>query len=1391
MKRLLTIILSALWAGAAIPASIPNVPLIATVNAPPMTMLVVGKDHRLFYEAYNDASDLDGDGTIDIRFKPNITYYGLFDPNLCYSYSGSGNSGLFSPVSTATNRKCPGKWSGNWLNYVTTSRIDALRKVLYGGYREVDTDSETILRRAYIPQDAHSWAKEYTSPTVDGYDIRDYTPLSLPTSGKRHFFGNLTANADTNCATLDTCSNLPPLLSVVTNSSKRVWEWASKERPVLDGSHGGARTDYTVRVKVCTAQYHDGCKQYPSGQWKPVGILHDYGESGAMLFGLLTGSYDKNLSGGRLRKVVSSFANEIDPNTGKFKADAPIVNTLNRLRVRGYNDNRTDRAYKGGWVTTRAMNEGEFPDWGNPVAEMMYEAVRYFAGKKTPTTSFTGATTVDNQVGLNIATWDDPYAANSSAKAPYCAKSNLMVVSDINVSFDSDQLPGSYFGSLSGDLSGLNVQTLANTISSHEGISGGKYFIGQSGSHFDTAPSPKTVSSLGSIRGLAPEEPTKQGSYYSASVAYYAKKTDLRSDLQGKQNMDTYAIVLSSPLPRLEAKLPNGKTITLVPFAKSVGGASISATKGSFQPTDQIVDLYVEQIANSGPSDYNPSINGGRYYAKFRINYEDVEQGADHDMDAIAEYTLEAQANNTLKVTVKPTYQAGGIKQNMGYIISGTTKDGVYLVVQDENIEIPYFLNVPPGKDPGYCDQTHMPADCKKLPYLGGPVGFNESVRVFSPGTSAAALLKDPLWYAAKWGGFIDGNLNDRPDLTYEWDQNSDGAPDTYFLVQNPLYLKTRLQKALDSIVERTGSMGNITVNSTQISADTRVFQAVFNSANWSGDLYAYPITSAGVSSTPSWKASEQVPPPNPRKIFIRGSSGVTTFLWGNLSSTDKTALISADVVNHIRGERSKELQNGGTLRNRAPNNVLGDIVHSSPFYVKDTNTVYVGANDGMLHAFHAETGQELFAFIPNSVLPRLKNLTNPTYTHEYFVDGDIAVSSRAQTTNQNILVATLGRGGKGLFALDVTNPASFAASNFLWEYNSSTDADLGHMLGRPVIAKMNNGDWAVIAGNGYNSTSGRAVLYIFKLSDGSLLKKIDTGVSGDNGLATPGVFDSDGNGTVDVIYAGDLKGNVWKFDVSQSNTNQWKSAFTSGSTPQPFFTATDASGNLQPITAPITVVVNDAPDDPNHGKRYIFFGTGSYFRSGDPANTNVQSWYGLIDENTRITSRAGLKQRTIAAETTLDGKPVRTFSPATAGDMAGKKGWYLDFTTQPGERIVTASKYYRLAQPTLIASSIIPVNDPCVPGGRGFVNAIDPFTGGRLTVGFFDLNRNDDFSDDKVGDAFLGGVDIGVGMPSEPVIVGDQLVISGTSGEVKSIKINPGTAPLKGRISWREIVRE
>ncbi len=1399
--------------------TIPSVPLTVQPAAKAMVMLAMGRDHRMFYEAYNDASDIDGDGTLDIRFKPAITYLGLFDSNLCYTHSnGSGTGDLFTPAGAAAGalKTCSGQWAGNWLNYVTTSRIDAMRVVLYGGMRDTDTASQTVLRRAYIPQDAHSWAKEYTSVAVDKYDISSYTPLALPSTNNRHFFGNLTPNAGTNCATLSNCSNMAPWMSVVVNSPKRVWEWASTERPVLadtrDGNcvHCGTRTNYTARVAVCTAGFNAGCKLYPNGSYKPVGTLHDFGENESLLFGLITGSYDQNFSGGRLRKVVSSFKQEVDQTNGQFiSASAVIVNTINNLRIRDFNNGRTDQIYKNA-IGNRAANQGEYVDWGNPVAELMYEAVRYFAGAGSATSEYATGTTIDTQVGLPIATWDNPYNSASTAKAPYCARANILTISDTNTSYDSDQLPGSAFSStFTGTLAGkhiitginenLNVSSVANFITANEpGVTGAKFIGEVAGTPSDTAPTAKNVTSLGAVRGLAPEEPTKQGGYYASSVAHFAKTHDLHTTLQGTQTVNNLFVALASPLPKIEAKLPNGRSINIIPFAKSVGGAfSITNAKGAYQPTNQIVDFYVESIANSGSStlatstwpDYDVSINGGRYQAKFRINFEDVEQGNDHDMDAIVEYTVKANANNTLDVVLNPVYQAGGVQHRMGYIVSGSNRDGIYLVVQDEtDTDKPYFLNVPPGRSPGYCEPIMpvpispalpYPADCYRLPFLGASTTTTPTTSIstqtftFSTTANAATFLKDPMWYAAKWGGFVEASsaVNGQPDVTSEWDKDGDGVPDAYFFVQNPTKLKDSLRNAFAAAASGATSASSIAANSGSVSSDTRVYRATFVPVDWTGDILAFPVTMGGLGSVSSWRANEQLPLWNSRKIYMNTSAGMvntSATAYTALPATDRALLVNDDIYKYIRGDKSKEIVNSGTLRNRA--SILGDIIHSSPNYEPDSKKLYAGANDGMLHAFDGTTGAESFAVIPNQVIPRLKNLASPSYStnHEYFVDGDVSIGFKVdESSNKKYIYSLLGRGGKGVFSIDPSNPIP----SLTWEYTpiggtitgsvtaaAGTDQGLGMMISRPVMARLNNGKMGLLVGNGYNSVDGRAVLYVFVLnSNGTLseVKKIDTGVGGDNGLAGAAWADIDVNGTADYAYAGDLKGNLWKFDLRSTSPASWGVSFSG----LPLFKAINAAGQPQPITAPVSVRKDTATGSPTTGKVFVFFGTGSYFQAGDASNTQIQSWYGIVDDDLApVADRSSLRARPIATTGTVAGRTARVFAAAAAGDMVGRRGWYIDLnsTVSPGERIVVRSQFISTVEPALAVTSLYPLVDECQAGGDGYINYVSPFTGGRIAADLIDASEDGNFnSSDRLGGISISSIKLNVGVPTTPLYIG------------------------------------
>ncbi|MGL6046960.1 MAG: hypothetical protein ACRC02_10900, partial [Vogesella sp.] len=637
---------------------VPVVPLVTNASTQtPLNLLVLGKDHKLFYEAYDDASDLDGDGLVDTRYKPaSIDYYGYFDSKKCYVYS----SGRFDPVQTTSNKQCNSgsnteQWSGDFLNYLTTARIDALRRVLYGGSRYLDeavsgklSSGRVVLQRAYIPQDAHAWGKQYTSIAVDGYDLSRYAPTAWqPASGERTLFANVTIGTETDA----------PLLRVVkVPSSVSIWNWLSKERPVAGNSYNAGNGDVSispsnlnVRVRVCDASFpEDNCKKYSDGSLRPSGLLQKYGDSNRMRFGLLSGSFDRPLDGGVLRKNIGDISDEISTTSGQFLSDSNgIISTLNKLRVVGFKN--SDWTYGCGWELSNDLgNIGNCRNWGNPLAEMMYEALRYYAGLGK-TSAFSSVTSVDSGMGLPVdVNWQNPYGLDGSNKPRnyWCAKPNITLISDAYTSYDTG-LPGSPFDEEGrASLGSFSMLSAGNTLWNWEFADGStrsrNIAIGELSTTKtnDLAPTLKAASSFATIRGQTPGEPTRQGGFGTSLLAYYARSNTLvnpaSSNKPGDSSLlpkiNTYAVSLSSPSLKVSIPLA-GKQVTIQPFAKSVGGSGVP--KNGYYPTDQIVDYYVTQVANTAPSNYDASVNGGRPYYKFSINYEDVEQGADHDMDAI------------------------------------------------------------------------------------------------------------------------------------------------------------------------------------------------------------------------------------------------------------------------------------------------------------------------------------------------------------------------------------------------------------------------------------------------------------------------------------------------------------------------------------------------------------------------------------------------------------------------------------------------------------------------------------------------------------------------------------------------------------------------------------
>lgn len=594
----------------------------------------------------------------------------------------------------------------------------------------------------------------------------------------------------------------------------------------------------------------------------------------------------------------------------------------------------------------------------------------------------------------------------------------------------------------------------------------------------------------------------------------------------------------------------------------------------------------------------------------------------------------------------------------------------------------------------------------------------------------------------------------------------------------------------LDEVEERNSSASSISFNGTELKKGSRTYVANFTSRSWTGDLKAYPVTASGISGEPIWNAAAKIPSVwYERKVFTSGDPGTGGRHAARTFPTPAQGrALTGLVAAWIRGDRSQE---GKGLRART--SLLGDIVHSSPLHVKTASAeaVFVGANDGMLHAFDAATGKEIFAYVPGLLdMASLKYLAQAEkYRHRYYVDGPL-VAGRINGDEVTV-IGTLGRGGRGVYAvsLNLAKPSSAPAG---WEYTD--DEDMGMVLARPQIHRIadqqTSSRTVALVANGINSASGRAALYVLDAETGKRINKIEAGNETGNGLSALTVLDRDGDGLVDTAYAGDLRGNVWRFNLA-GTAGSWRASR--------IFTATNAAGQRQPITGGVGVALHPATHQP-----WVFFGTGSYLSAEDAADVSTQSWYGVEDRSGAV-SRDQLRARRIVASSTIGGKPVRAFAKASANDMIGKRGWVVDLQTPgthaEGERMVGEAQQV-IGGRTLMASSMIPEGGGCGGAGRGYLNAIDVFTGGATSNPFFDINGDGRFDGkDNLGGTPAGSIDLGLGMVSDPGILLGDLVqgsnpslacVGGASGTTGCVPLNlQGMGPRYGRVSWLELIRD
>jgi type IV pilus assembly protein PilY1 len=913
----------------------------------------------------------------------------------------------------------------------------------------------------------------------------------------------------------------------------------------------------------------------------------------------------------------------------------------------------------------------------------------------------------------------------------------------------------------------------------------------------------------------------------------------------------------------------NSKTNDSIPTwnnsaSESAAGFSSYWFGGGFSPTDSdlaqnLLDfgtfLTWDWVSQTWFSNSSP----GRGYLHTEIK----------DLDSSQATLLNAKLATSQFVTNAPTDPTQPL-QNAGL----TPLEGTLLTAKDyfSGTTLPANEGGPAAALPESCDKDFIALLTDGLPSTDstGTVTTNTTTALAAVATAAQQLNTDGVeTYTI---GFA---LPVGTDPTALDSIAAAGGTGTAYLADDPTTLQAKFDTIFSDILAKTGASASAATNSTSLSLNSFVYQARFNSGNWSGELLAKSIGSGTISSTVTWNAATELSAKAATDRVIltygRDTNDGIPFRWSNISSltdtTTKDALnidpltstadaLGSDRVDFIRGGTGGS--SSGVFRSDRLGK-LGDIIHSTPNYVGPPNAgysdsensgysafrlsqasrtpiLYTGANDGMLHGFDAATGEEILAYIPREVIPKLNLLTAQGYgssiPHSYYVDGAPMVADADVNGWKTVLIGGLNGGGQGLYALDITNPdvSTFSEANaadvVLWEFTDEDDADLGYTYNQAAnnqltnqsnqIVKMANGEWAVIIGNGYNnteadgnaSTTGHAYLFIIFIDEGidgtwstGDYIKLDTGAgstSQPNGLATPTPIDTDGDGDIDFVYAGDLEGNMWKFDVSSSNSSSWGITISGN---KPLYIAKDSSNNLQPITSAPLIT-------PHPSTGYLVgFGTGKYLGVSDISSTSTQSIYTIWDKDTNITNRTKLVEQTVLNEQTVNGNKYRVTSENSV-DFSTKSGWFMDLP-ESGERvdINPVIRDYRFVFVTRTPSSAV-----CDAGGTSWLMELDYLTGGRLELSPFDINGDgiindqdfvtlglgvdldNDGNEDTITVPASGYQDSTGGMLTTPTILEkpDELdeeikILADSKGQITSILESVDTQ-YRGRISWEEI---
>ena len=698
--------------------------------------------------------------------------------------------------------------------------------------------------------------------------------------------------------------------------------------------------------------------------------------------------------------------------------------------------------------------------------------------------------------------------------------------------------------------------------------------------------------------------------------------------------------------------------------------------------------------------------------------------------------------------------------------------------------------------------------------YLDDIAKFAFDIDMRSTGTDAAGKS----WNAVD---FPKQNMNTYTvGFTAANDMLSDAAAygqGKYYQATDSTGLNAALSSALSDITSKAGSGGSGVTSGTTLASGTSYFQTSYDPKDWRGTIKSFGFNASGAVNTSAvlWTTDTTIVPSATAPTYQSWnttSNAAVTLAYGNFSPAQQTTLSQGlptgitgiDLVEWSKGTNKAGLKVRSVLLGDIINSPLvlasptektasdlsGDTTYSTYLTTKAANmnaSLVVNANDGFVNVINSANGTRRYAYMPSSVLPSLRLIADTNYvngvSHRFLVDGQVGVyDAQLNSTWKTLAIGGTGAGGKSFYALQLFDASAGNVLRALWEVSAPATAntanafnDLGYAYARPEVARLADGRWAAFISNGYGSNSGVAALYVLDVRDGSLIRKIVIdSTETTNGLSSVKLKVNSQN-VVQAAYGGDLKGRLWKFDLSATSTDSWGVAFAG----KPLFTT--AGGTTQPITAQPLLADNSL------GGKQIFIGTGKFNETADKTNKDLQAFYSVWDAD------GGSGQLTVSslqaqAVTGVFSGSSGQFVTTTQNDTTypGEKGWYLPLVYNnalTGERVINQASL--VLGRIIFTTASVDTTDPCSSFGTGKLVELDAFSGKMLNYAVLDTNA-DGVVDSN--DTISSGVVFSGGIPTLNAIVNGatRKIVNDSSGGITTLVEKPGGG--SRRIMWRQI---